>query len=292
MALRVLGIGDNVADHYVHINTIYPGGCAFNFAAFASMLGADAAYLGAISDDFAGRHNLKTAVEMGVDTKRCRILHGETPLPTVRIEAGERIFIGMNEHGVWERPVILRDKDLEYIKTFNLLHTSIYSGMEQNLEILAETGVPISMDFSATYSDMFVAAHCPHLTYAIMSCGHISTEKMLEQIKKAHEFGAPNVIATRGAEGAWFSDGTEIYHRPAKMIEAIDTMGAGDSFLTAFLLNYEGWKLREGNNATRPMYASAAESALDAASHFSAKVCTMEGAFGHGIIYKPDVIID
>ena len=44
--MRVLGIGDNVADHYLNTNVIYPGGNAFNFAAFARLLGAEADYLG------------------------------------------------------------------------------------------------------------------------------------------------------------------------------------------------------------------------------------------------------
>ena len=32
--IKVLGIGDNVCDKYLHIKTIYPGGNALNIAVF------------------------------------------------------------------------------------------------------------------------------------------------------------------------------------------------------------------------------------------------------------------
>ena len=37
--MKVIGVGDNVVDQYAHIRTMYPGGNALNFAAYASMLG-------------------------------------------------------------------------------------------------------------------------------------------------------------------------------------------------------------------------------------------------------------
>ena len=38
--MNVIGIGDNVVDKYVHTQTMYPGGNALNFAAYAAMLGS------------------------------------------------------------------------------------------------------------------------------------------------------------------------------------------------------------------------------------------------------------
>ena len=292
MSLRVLGLGDNVADYYKHINTIYPGGCSYNFSAYAAMQKADSAYMGILGDDFAGRHLIQTAKKLGVDLKRCRIFHGETPLPAVTIIDGERVFAGANEHGVWERPLILNRRDLEYIRGFDLIHTSLYSSMEQNLETIAELGVPVAMDFGTTYSDEFFAYICPNVTYAIMSCAEVSMEQMEAQIQKAREYGAEYVLATRGKEGAWFCDGEKIHHRPAHMVEAVDTMGAGDSFLTTFLLNFEEWKRTKAAAAAAGEREEAIHQALDRAALFSADVCRMEGSFGCGVEYVPDVIID
>lgn len=291
MKLRVLGLGDNVADFYTHINTIYPGGCSFNFSAYAAMQGAYSAYLGIIGDDFAGRHICNTARNLNINIERCRILHGETPLPAVKIENGERIFVGANEHGVWDKPLLLNKKDLDYMSGFDLIHTSLYSSMEQNLELISETGIPVSMDFGTAYSDDFFAYCCPKLTYATMSCAHISMAQMYTQIDNSHRFGTPYVIATRGDEGAWFSDHGKLYHRPAKMTKAVDTMGAGDSFLTTFLLCFAGHQINAADALPKSM-SDIITNSLDSAADFSAKVCGMEGSFGYGAIYIPDEIID
>ncbi len=292
MSLHVLGLGDNVADYYLHTNTIYPGGCAYNFSVYAAMQKADAAYMGILGDDFAGRHLIRTAKELGINLDRCRVFHGETPLPAVRIIDGERVFAGANEHGVWERPLILNQKDLDYISGFDLVHTSLYANMEQNLEIIAALGLPIAMDFGTTYSEEFFSYICPNITYGILSCAEVSLKQMETRIAKTLEYGAKYVLATRGNEGAWFCDGKKTYHRPAHMVEAVDTMGAGDSFLTTFLLHFAEWKKTKEKNASPAEEEQAICHALDQAALFSANVCRMEGSFGHGITYVPDVILD
>ena len=52
----------------------------------------------------------------------------------------------------------------------------------------------------------------------------------------------------------------------------MDTLGAGDSFATAFLL-----ELLKGGTI---------EDAMQAGSEFAAKTCMVHGAFGHGISFE------
>jgi fructoselysine 6-kinase len=285
LSLKVLGMGDNVADHYVHTGTIYPGGCAYNFAMFATMLGAESAYLGVIGDDLAGTHVLRTARGEGIDTSRCRVYHGEAPRPAVRIEDGDRIFVGGNAGGVWERPFPLDEQDLAYVRGFQLVHTSIFSAIEEHLPALAGTGVPVSMDFSDEFSEVFFQAHCPQVTYAILSCRHLSEEQTRERIATVHALGSPYVVATRAELGSFFSDGLDVYHHPAHMVTARDAMGAGDSFLTAFLLRYVAWQHTAGIPPSAAERRTAAESALAAAAEFAAQVCLIDGSSGHGAPY-------
>ena len=55
-ALKVIGIGDNVVDDYVHIRTMFPGGNALNISVYATMLGCESAYLGVFGNDAAAEH--------------------------------------------------------------------------------------------------------------------------------------------------------------------------------------------------------------------------------------------
>ena len=44
--LRAIGVGDAVTDQYLSLETIFPGGCCVNFAAYAADLGASSAFMG------------------------------------------------------------------------------------------------------------------------------------------------------------------------------------------------------------------------------------------------------
>ena len=72
MALKVIGIGDNVCDKYYPAMIMYPGGQAMNFSVYAKMLGANSAYMGVFGRDAVADHIIRTLDELGVDHSRCR----------------------------------------------------------------------------------------------------------------------------------------------------------------------------------------------------------------------------
>ena len=72
--------------------------------------------------------------------------------------------------------------------------------------------------------------------------------------------------------------------------EAIDTLGAGDSFAAAFLVNYYNF-LEADPDSMIPgsdYYQRAIHDCLDAAAEFSSATCLVRGAFGHGKTIDPD----
>ena len=85
------------------------------------------------------------------------------------------------------------------------------------------------------------------------------------------------VSATAGAEGCIAYDGGRYYRQHATPVADMkDTMGAGDSFLTSFLMCYLD-SAKRGEDG-----AEAIERALDFAAGFASTVCGMEGSWGHG----------
>ena len=97
--IRVLGIGDNVCDKYLHIETIYPGGNALNVAVFGKFLGAEAAYLGTFGDDEVGRHVYSVVRQLGLDISHCRMEKGENGCARVRLAEGEGGFFSGKHAG-------------------------------------------------------------------------------------------------------------------------------------------------------------------------------------------------
>ena len=64
-----------------------------------------------------------------------------------------------------------------------------------------------------------------------------------------------------------------------KLIQAVDTMGAGDSFFAAFLVTL----LKEGWTKDGIITESMIEVAFAAAADFSGRNCLREGSFGMGL---------
>lgn len=56
----------------------------------------------------------------------------------------------------------------------------------------------------------------------------------MRRMKKA---GCRKIIATRGSHGAVYYDEEQFLVQPPKLVKAVDTLGAGDSFAAAFLLS-------------------------------------------------------
>ena len=84
--MNVIGIGDNVVDKYVHTQTMYPGGNALNFAAYAAMLGHNAAYLGIFGNDAAAEHVMQVLDKVGVKWPHCLQVAGENGCAQLKIE--------------------------------------------------------------------------------------------------------------------------------------------------------------------------------------------------------------
>lgn len=292
--IRVLGIGDNVCDKYLHTKMIYPGGNALNIAVFAGFMGCKSAYLGVFGDDLIGQHVYETTQSLGLDTSHCRFERGENGCARVRLVDGDRVFLPGNKGGISRlKPPILSAVDLSYIAGFDLLHTSIYSYMEAELPRLSETGAFVSMDFSNHYTEDYLRQCCPSLDAAEISCGDMEEEKILDTIERIRSYGCRHiVIATRGARGAMVSVDGRLYRQSPCLVSELDTMGAGDSFITAFLVNYLSG-IREATDfppmleacgiTTKEAYTDCLiRLSLYRAAVFSSLQCQRDGSFGYG----------
>lgn len=292
--IKVLGLGDNVVDKYMHISTMYPGGNALNFSVYARMFGNEAAYMGVFGDDEAAAHVYDTVKGIGIDMCRCRFYKGENGYAEVRLEDGDRVFIGSNGGGVSkENPMILTKLDKAYISEFDIVHTSIFSYIEKELKVIRESASFVSMDFSDRKNEDYFRECAPHIDCACISCGDMPDEEIVKQMERIISYGCRHmVIATRGARGAYVMVDGKLYEQSPCLVEAVDTMGAGDSFITCFLINYmEGMKMavefpeKSGNKGLTTMesYKDAViKTSLYKAAVYSAQNCQKEGSFGYG----------
>ncbi|MEM1484284.1 PfkB family carbohydrate kinase [Oscillospiraceae bacterium PP1C4] len=292
--IKALGIGDNVVDKYMHISTMYPGGNALNFAAYAKLFGAETGYMGSFGDDEAAKHVYSVMQELKIDLTHCRFCKGENGYAEVKLESGDRVFIGSNQGGINKNnPMVISELDSEYIKGYDIVHTSIFSYIEEQLPVIRKCAGFISMDFSDRYTEEYLKRCAQYIDCACLSCSDMKDEDIVDLMKLVVQFGCKHiVIATRGARGALVMVDGKLYEQSPCLVKAKDTMGAGDSFITCFLINYVGlmkdavgFSKESGDKGITTISEyqdSVVKVSLYKAAVFSAENCQKDGAFGHG----------
>jgi sugar/nucleoside kinase (ribokinase family) len=109
----------------------------------------------------------------------------------------------------------------------------------------------------------------------------MNLEIIKKLLKKMNDWGCPLIIATRGKDGVILYDGNKYFEFKPELVEAIDTLGAGDSFAAGFLINYLQIKNIYQMDSYEG-YVACIEASMKKGAEMSAKTCMTYGAFGCG----------
>lgn len=267
--MRIITIGDNVVDCYLDQGKYYPGGNCVNVAVNCKRSGAEeVSYIGIFATDDKAAH-LKSVLEQeGIPYQRSRVVLGISGQPRVNLtEDGDRVFVGGPKDTVQHLVKLkLIDEDYEYVKGFDVCHTSCYSSLEEELPRLSQA-IPVSFDFSDKNDADYLEKVCPYIKHGFFSGAHLSEEEVEALIEALSKYELETVGITRGAKPALFIYQGVRYHQEVIETEIVDTMGAGDSFIGGFLTAfYNGRALPE---------------ALAFAAERASLTCGFYGGFGY-----------
>ena len=286
--VSVVGFGDNVVDIYTHSNKQYPGGNCVNFAVYAKMFGAKrSAYMGYFGTDVNADHVIEALHNEKIETVKCKKISGENGYSRCKLENGDRVFLDYNEGGVRSRHIYELDEfDIEYLKQYDLVHCGNYCYMESQLPKIKEANIPLSFDFSDDSTEEYYMQIAPLVTYAF--CSYDGTdEEVKKHLKKVSDLGPEIVCASRGAKGCMLYCNGKYYEQKAVPIEkVVDTMGAGDSLITTFMVGYTDAR-KKGISQDEAIVSSIAE-----AAKFAAEICQIDGAVGYGREILMDKLIN
>lgn len=285
--VKVLGLGDNVCDVYLHTDTMYPGGQALNVAVYARMLGAESDFLGVNGTDAVAAHVLATLDQKGIGHSHSRVTDGENGFACVTLVDGDRVFKGSNKGGVLQKtPIDLNEDDLAYIDGFDIVHTTNNGFIDAQLPKLASRKPLISYDFSYRWNEPDrVDRVCPFIDFGFLSCGDLTDQEVLALCKTLCDKGCGVVVATRGSLGAFVYDGVTVLHQKPRLVQALDTMGAGDSFAACTLVRIAQALLKDGHAhwGEAAYRTDTLKKALADAAVFASETCLVSGAFGCGV---------
>jgi sugar/nucleoside kinase (ribokinase family) len=284
--VKILGLGDNIVDRFLDRGTDYPGGNAVNVAVYAHRLGAQASYLGVFGDDDAGEFLRRAVAAEGVGLDRAVVRAGESGISSLHVVDGDRTFLGWNGGGVTVRePIDLEEGRLDYAADFDLVHTSVYSGILPELPRLSELETLVSFDFSSEpdyRTPEYFERVAPYVDLALISCSEQSETETRAVLESLVAHGVGLALATRGTDGAVVTDGAQWVSAPALLIDdpaaIVDTMGCGDAFVAGFFMHLLG----NGWTRNRAPSRDALLGALRAGAEASRDQCFVEAAFGRG----------
>ena len=89
--MKIIGVGDNTVDVYLHQGKMYPGGNSVNVPVLCRKAGAEAAaYIGVFGDDVAGKLMYDSLKEEGLDISRVRVIHGQNSKNAITLNMDDK----------------------------------------------------------------------------------------------------------------------------------------------------------------------------------------------------------
>jgi ribokinase len=205
----------------------FPGGKGANQAIAAARMGANVSMFGAIGDDEPGQMCLNALAQSGVNTDSVIKVSSPTSTALVMVEhSGENQIVvadGANQHASF---------DVSQVSTAD----AVIVQFEIPESVIVEVGKAANGIFCVN------AAPVRELSEELASLIDVL-------IVNEHEFvqlGEPKsglVIVTAGAkEVVAYQNGETVAKSQPPIVEALDTVGAGDTFVGAFVVAYASGK--------------------------------------------------
>ena len=302
MILKALCIGDNNVDIYEEQGIVYPGGNSINVSVYMSRNGCKTGYIGVVGTDYMGDLQIDSIKKEGVDIRQVkRFSDHPTANAFITLNKGDRVFGEYHPEIHEAHPVSLSEKDMEYIRQFSpdVIHSCYYSFLEPGtLEKLNRAGYFISYDYTEEWKEEDFKNKAPFVDIVFLSCPPGREGDVKTILERLISEGAEMAVMTLGEKGSVLYDGLEFYEQEAYPIEPVDTMGAGDSFISKFLESYclgvkqtaecmknikrAGQKCPDIQSHKRNLIRYS----LSQASVYAASNCMNKGAFGEGAAYR------
>lgn len=252
----VLGVGDVDVDVFLRVEGLptrdskvlgsmlgeFSGGMTGNVCCAASRLGTRAAMIGAVGDDVHGGKATAGLAECGVNTSLIRVVEGgQTFFCIVLLDAsGEKALIAVDtELRLPQRS----DVDPETFSRARLVHIIGDDGplVLWAAQEAARRGTLVSVDLEASTTKRGPKALEPLLAHVDIAFLNEAGYRLgfggepAEALHAVLGLGPRVVVITRGAQGAFVGSADGVWQIPAFTVPVVDSTGAGDCFIGAFL---------------------------------------------------------
>jgi fructoselysine 6-kinase len=261
---RDLPHGDRIAQARPAVHLA--GGNAFNVAVALARMGRRASYVGAVGDDPAAEMIVSAAHEAGVDTSRLERVPGATGRTIVDHDPdGERRFVS-EDYGV-AADYRIDAETAAWLSSAGWLHFARQADLADWGGALREGDAVLSCDLGHSGGVGALERMAAVVDVVFMSASSAAGLTPEQMVGRALDAGARLVVVTLGARGSIAASGEAHWQMAATPVaRVVDTLGAGDAYIAAFI-------------AAR-MEEKGIEEAMGAGSRAGAAACTQWGPTG------------
>ncbi|MBQ3442734.1 MAG: ribokinase [Selenomonadaceae bacterium] len=226
------------------------GGKGANQAVAAAKLGADVLMVSAVGDDLFGKGALENFRQNKIDTSRVSVIEGvATGEATIIVEASgqNRILLYKGANDKLTPELLMQAAD--DLKKCGLIVLQLEIPLETvyaAIDFANENKIPVLLNPAPAVKNLSIdmACKCDFFVPNETELGILTDMPVgsREEIKSAAQSllskGLKNITVTMGSQGAlWLADGAEEFI-PARKVQAVDSTGAGDSFIGCFVEHY------------------------------------------------------
>lgn len=221
--------GKYVAKDYFEIG----GGPAATAAAAVAKLGKAVDFIGRVGGDSVADIMLTELAGYGVGVENVvRIPAASSAFSAILVDdEGERMIINYQDQTLSKDASPLKSVDFSTYETI-LCDVRWIEGAKYALEQAKKYSIPsvLDADICPDSIDELVEL-ADHIAFSEPGLAKFSeTEDPIEGLKIAQKKTKGKVYVTVGAKGCYWLENGELMHQPGKIVEVVDTTGAGDVF--------------------------------------------------------------
>jgi fructoselysine 6-kinase len=230
--MRAIAISDNCVDVYYKLGTFYATGNSIDFAINYKKCGGDITEMTVMGNDcfaIAVEEQLK---KYGIELFVMKQVDKPTAIAQMDIVNGDRVHVKFSGNHLYD--IEFTQKDIDKLKEFDIIYSERWAKIKDFIKEVAGEGRILVHDFSKRLDNEDNDKIIPYLDYAFFSYEK-KDDYIKEYIKNVQEKGAKVAVAMLGKEGSLAYDGERYYEETAENVGVVNTVGAGDSYIAAFM---------------------------------------------------------
>ena len=217
-----------------------PGGKGANQATAAARTGCQVEMIGAVGNDIYGKQLLETMRSNNIGSEGVRVVETSSGIAVITVYEGNNFIItdtGANGDVTYDwiekNRTIIESADIVVMQFEIPMDTIVKTAkLAHELGKFVIINPAPAKEFPkelCEYADIMI----PNETEAELILGvKLNTiEDAKAAILKMYELGIKHPIITLGAQGCVYGENGEVKHMPAFVVKAVDSTGAGDSFI-------------------------------------------------------------